>query len=219
MTELNSESVGEYLRSVREKKRCTLEQAAEATKIKAENLEAIEADRITDRVPFVYAKAFVKSYAEFLGEDSAEIVARFKRRHGDASAVVSPFPITPVMRTKGALLKKPFSDWRILAGAGVVGVLILYLLLGALFSRPCKVTVRATDRVLVKVHQDGRFVSGATLPAGAEKTWKAKRSVRLTISKAENVSVLHKGRKVAIPKTGSVTVTVTSRGVTVTRPS
>jgi cytoskeletal protein RodZ len=219
MAEVNSESVGEYLRSVREKKRCTLEQAAEATKIKAENLEAIEADRITDRVPLVYAKAFVKSYAEFLGEDGAEIVARFKRRHGDASAVVSPFPITPVMRTKGALLKKPFSDWRILAGAGVVGVLILYLLLGALFSQPCKVTVRATDRVLVKVYQESRFVSGVTLPAGAEKTWKAKRSVRLTISKAENVSVLHKGRKVAIPKTGSVTVTVTSRGVTVTRPS
>ena len=217
MTEVNSESIGECLRSLREKKGCTLEQAAEATKINLENLEAIEADRLTDRVPFVYAKAFVKSYAEFLGEDGAEMLARFKRCHGDTTSVVSPFPIAPVMKTKGSPLRKRFSDWRILAGAGVVSFLLFYFLFGALFSRPCRVTVKTTDRVLVKVYQDGRFISGATLQAGAEKTWKARKSVQLKISEAQNVAVLHKGRKVAIPRNGPVTVTVTRRGPAVTR--
>lgn len=213
MTEANSESIGESLRSLREKKGCTLEQAAEATKIKAENLEAIEADRVTARIPFVYAKALVRSYAEFLGHDSSAILTRFKNRYGDPSIETSSFPITPVMKTKGAsLLRKPFSDWRTLAGAGVIAFLFFYFVFGALFSRPCRITVRATDRVPVKVYKEGRFVSGTTLQAGTEKTYEARKSLQLKINEAQNATVLHKGRKVALPPKGPVTVTVTRRG-------
>lgn len=213
MTESNSESIGESLRSLREKKGCTREQAAEATKINAENLEAIEADRLTARIPFVYAKALVKSYAEFLGQDSAAILARFKKRYGDPSAETSSFPITPVMKTKGApLLRKPFSDWRILAGAGVAAFVLFYFVFGALFSRPCQITAKTSGRVLVKVYLDGRFTSVTTLQAGAEKTWKARKNVQLKINEAQNVTVLHKGRKVALPPNGPVTVTLTRRG-------
>lgn len=220
MTEANSESIGEYLRSVREKKGFTLAQAAEATKVNVENLEAIEADRLTARVPYVYAKALVKSYAEFLGQDSAAVLARFKKRYGDPTAETSSFPIAPVMKTKGArLLRKPFSDWRILTGAGVAAFVLFYFVFGALFSRPCQITAKTSGRVLVKVYLDGRFTSITTLQAGEEKTWKARKSVQLKISEAQNVAVLHRGRNVAIPPNGPVTVTVTRRGGTNVRSS
>ena len=219
MTEANSESIGEYLWSLREKKGCTLEQAAEATKIRADNLEAIEADRLTARVPYVYAKALVKSYAGFLGEDSASIVARFKKRYGDSSVETSPFPIAPLTKKRGTPLRSRFSDWRILAGAGIVAFVLFYFVFGALFSRPCQITAKPASRVLVKVYLDGRFTSVTTLQAGAEKTWKARKSIELKISEAQNVAVLHKGRNVPLPPNGPVTVTVTRRGAAATRSS
>ncbi|MBX6395317.1 MAG: helix-turn-helix domain-containing protein [Alicyclobacillaceae bacterium] len=70
------EDVGQFLRQTRESRGITLEDAAQATKIRQTYLEAIEKGDWSALPPAVYARGFIRSYAEFLGLDGSEILRR-----------------------------------------------------------------------------------------------------------------------------------------------
>ncbi|MDI3256334.1 MAG: helix-turn-helix domain-containing protein [Kyrpidia sp.] len=70
------EEMGQFLRRTREDRGLTLEEAAEATKIRRAYLEAIERGDWSALPPAVYARGFVRSYAEFLGLDGNEVLVR-----------------------------------------------------------------------------------------------------------------------------------------------
>ncbi|HCM82834.1 TPA: hypothetical protein DIS60_05730 [Patescibacteria group bacterium] len=78
-------SVGFILRDTRQKKGILLEDVEKATKIRRKFLEAIENDDYTLIPSLAYAKGFVKNYSEFLGLDSAVILAFFRRQSRDVS--------------------------------------------------------------------------------------------------------------------------------------
>jgi cytoskeletal protein RodZ len=66
------ESIGSRLKSAREAKNISLEQAQKDTRISSRILAALEADSIHDIVSgAVYAKSFIKKYATYLGLDGA----------------------------------------------------------------------------------------------------------------------------------------------------
>jgi transcriptional regulator with XRE-family HTH domain len=212
MTENKTQSTGQFLRELREKKQCTLEQVAYATKIKVEHLEAIESDEIVTRVPVIYARGFVKAYAEFLGADSTLIVQRFKKEYSPSSSEMTVQPTSPVAKHEKKELPGILSWKLILPAAAMLVTFLLFLIISAA-SRPYKVTVKATGRVPMKVYEDGQFVWGATLGPGTSRSWNAKRSIQLKIARPENAQVFYRGRKIGLPKKWMVSLVFDRRGV------
>lgn len=76
-------TVGEILRSARLSRNLTLADVEKATKIREKFLVAIEADDFRSLPSSSYAKGFVKNYADFLGLDSNEVLAFFRRQMAD----------------------------------------------------------------------------------------------------------------------------------------
>ncbi|CAB3392326.1 helix-turn-helix domain-containing protein [Kyrpidia spormannii] len=85
------EDVGQLLRKTREGRGLTLEEVAEATKIRSVYLEAIERGDLSALPPGVYARGFVRAYAEFLGLDGNEVLiqSRLSARAAPLSQEVS----------------------------------------------------------------------------------------------------------------------------------
>ena len=75
------QELGMELKNIRESKGLSLEQVQQDTKIRSRYLEAIEAGDLSVLPGMVYARGFIKSYAEYLGVDGMELL----ERHGLAS--------------------------------------------------------------------------------------------------------------------------------------
>jgi len=76
------DSIGETLRAARHTKQVALEDVARATKIKIDTLEKLEADDFTALAAPMYTKGFLKIYADYLGIDSAGLVAAYLKSQG-----------------------------------------------------------------------------------------------------------------------------------------
>lgn len=75
-------STGATLQMAREKKRLSLQDVADATRISLSNLQAIEGADY-DRLPAdTYTRGFVRIYAEHIGLDGLELAERFLQERG-----------------------------------------------------------------------------------------------------------------------------------------
>jgi cytoskeleton protein RodZ len=72
------ETLGEYLKSKREARNVTLEEIAEATRIRKAILVAIENDRQDLIPPRVFTQGFLKSYASYLELDESDVIKRYQ---------------------------------------------------------------------------------------------------------------------------------------------
>ena len=70
--------LGEYLKQMRESRGVSLEEVAEATKVKIQYLRALEEGRYDLLPPDIYVRGFLRSYAEYLGIDPEELYARYE---------------------------------------------------------------------------------------------------------------------------------------------
>lgn len=80
------------LRMARQRAGYDLKDVAEVLRIRANNLEAIEGGRFDDLPGPTYVTGFLRSYADFLGLDRDEIVARYREEIGAASRQKLTFP-------------------------------------------------------------------------------------------------------------------------------
>jgi cytoskeletal protein RodZ len=73
------QTIGERLEDARKKRSVAIEQAAEATKIRAEYLASLEKDAGAD-IPLqtVYIRGFLKNYAKFLRIEPSRLIADFE---------------------------------------------------------------------------------------------------------------------------------------------
>ena len=92
-TILSEKTVGKRLRDARRKQHLTLEQAEEATKVRAKYLAAIEKDQWNKFPSRVYVIGFVKSYSQFLNLDSRQIVEEYKREFTEPQRTFTPSQI------------------------------------------------------------------------------------------------------------------------------
>jgi cytoskeletal protein RodZ len=67
-------SFGEHLRKSREGRRISLAEAAAATKISSRYLQALEDEELEKLPGSVYNRGFLRSYAQFLGIESDNLV-------------------------------------------------------------------------------------------------------------------------------------------------
>lgn len=106
-------SVGETLRSARLARKLELEDVSVSIHIRQSQLRAIEENDLSGLPGMTYAVGFVRSYANFLGLNGADIVHRFKAENGYApvpAKLAFPEPIVesrvpdPMMIGVGAFL-------------------------------------------------------------------------------------------------------------------
>jgi len=76
---ISEKTLGERLRMLRRRKRLTLEEAEEETKVRLKYLQALENDRYGELPADVYAQGFLTKYVDFLGAPKEEILEIFKR--------------------------------------------------------------------------------------------------------------------------------------------
>ena len=81
--------IGELLREARESCGMTLPQASEITKVRTKYLEAIENGEFAVIPGEVYLKGFIRTYADCLGLDGAQVIAQYNelRRARDSAAL------------------------------------------------------------------------------------------------------------------------------------
>lgn len=72
------DAIGAQLRQAREERSLSLEEVAESTRITVQNLAAIEEDRFECFPNRVYARAFLRDYANFLGLDSQALLEQYE---------------------------------------------------------------------------------------------------------------------------------------------
>ena len=77
------ETIGQILISSREKKKLSVQDVHESTRITPENLIALEENRFDFFPNKVYARAFLRDYANFLGLDSGELLDRYELELGN----------------------------------------------------------------------------------------------------------------------------------------
>ena len=80
-TSLNIGTIGQKLETARQAKGVTVSEAGKATKILSKFIEAMEADDFGALSAPVYAKSFIKMYANYLGLDAAPLVEEYVAQH------------------------------------------------------------------------------------------------------------------------------------------
>lgn len=198
--------VGDMLHAAREKKGVDLYRAERDTKIRARHLAALEAGDFGELPGVVYVTGFLRNYAQYLGLDPTEVLARWHesqesmpRSSGIAgtTVVVPPQPLTDPRSgftlTPGVLIAA-FLGIVILAFAGYVGLqLVRFSQVPALILDGQSVLTVAPNDTRVTV--SGSAPGGATVdafdavqqPAGstvadAEGRW----SLDLRVQKGQN---------------------------------
>ena len=127
------ETIGQQLRGARERKKISLEVAAQTTKIKADYLAALEANQFERIEAPVYVRGFLRIYAQFLGLESKPLVDQFigLKAAEPVAMAEPPKPIThrTIGKTSTSVIPEPqtpLSPTLMLALLGVViGVMLL----------------------------------------------------------------------------------------------
>lgn len=185
---------GTLLAAKRGERGLTIEQAAAATRIRAEYLLALESDELESFSAPVYAKGYLKTYARYLDLDadalvaSAQTAARLPRLAlglGRSERKPRLVVTAPLVAAAGVLLLAgAFTAyaWRQLAADQHPAPITLASQLGpptvpaspatspSVQTRPIVVGVRVTDVVWINAVVDGTpqyADSGKTLPAGS----------------------------------------------------
>ena len=86
------ESIGQKLKAARESRRLTLDQAADATRIRAPYLQALENDDYSAMISAAQGRGFLRLYADFLGLNLDELTAGARDNKPDASSALAADP-------------------------------------------------------------------------------------------------------------------------------
>jgi transcriptional regulator with XRE-family HTH domain len=199
-----SPSVGERLKSARESRRLSLEEACGITKIQKQTLEVIEQDRVQESMDPVYARIFVKKYAAFLGLDAAAVADEYP---GLARGTAVQTAVKPTLEEQAETA--PRLKWLVpvgVTGVALVGIGFLGYMAVDLFhnlrqqhplqslvetqseprpkllvpaSKPLKLTIQTTADVWLQVKADGDIIFQSVLAKGSRESWTAKDDLEL----------------------------------------
>ncbi|SIS89509.1 helix-turn-helix domain-containing protein [Alicyclobacillus vulcanalis] len=101
------EQLGQVLRAKRESLGLTIEDIEERTKIRKRYIEALESGQWDVLPGRVYARGFVRSYAEVLGLDGSELLDKYVDANGAGAAPTSKVEPTASRSEGGSADRKP----------------------------------------------------------------------------------------------------------------
>jgi len=114
-----TQTIGQKLKQAREHQQLTLEKAADATRIRAPYLRALEADDLSAMPSPVQARGFMRNYAEYLGLNIDQILDELRSEQKPTDQIIGPTDSIdrlanqtsePSSAQEAALLSKPESD-------------------------------------------------------------------------------------------------------------
>lgn len=128
------QSVGNKLREARTRRKLSLADVEEATKIRGRYLKAIENDEWDQLPGDTYARAFIRTYGRFLGLDGERLAeeqrrARGSARPGERLPRVDPRP-RPVTRHRRRVGGTPAVPPKVVAGLVIALVVAALLVVG-----------------------------------------------------------------------------------------
>jgi cytoskeleton protein RodZ len=133
---------GRALRRARQRRHLTLDDASQATRIPRRFLEALEREAPLDTFPApVYARAFLREYARYVGLEPDPLVEAFTSRNDEPEPHLVAVPTTVVV---------PQRRWpgRVMAGLSAAAVITLAVSrLGTSGTGPSRVTPPAPSAV------------------------------------------------------------------------
>ena len=115
--------IGSALHEARTRQGLELKDAAEATRIRVKFIAALEGERFGELPAEVYAKGFLRTYAEFLGLDGELFVAELTARIEASRPPPPPPPPEP-------RLSLPRLDWSLATLLGAAAVVFIVGLVG-----------------------------------------------------------------------------------------
>ncbi len=132
------DGVGKTLRDARDRRELDLAEVEASTKIRARFLRALEEEDWEVLPGETYARAFIRTYGDFLGLDGAELAARHRR---DAAGTggesqlprVEPDPIAPA---GGGSRRRPAPSPRLAAAAVTIGLVAVAIAVGVTSGGP-----------------------------------------------------------------------------------
>lgn len=130
------ETLGSFLKRHRLSQGKELDEVAEKTRIHASTLRAIEEDNPKALPAEVFARGFVKNYAQYLGLDPNEALAWFIEQNDSEARPTEKINVQEVLAGEAMAEVQSFPAGRFIVFFVVVGLLFLagYLVLGFLNS-------------------------------------------------------------------------------------
>lgn len=120
-------TVAEQLRAARLARNWTLQQVAEMTKLKADQVDALETANYSVFPAPVYIRGSIRTYAGFLRLDVPKLMSQLDEEFSTSRELSDPPPLTP--KADGMIdwitLQLSKLDWRILAGLGALLVVLI----------------------------------------------------------------------------------------------
>ena len=86
------ESIGRYLKGMREARGMSVEEIARATRIPVSSIELVEGDHFDDLPGEVFARGFLRAYARAVRAPVDEVLARYTASR--RVAAVTPLPLS-----------------------------------------------------------------------------------------------------------------------------
>jgi cytoskeleton protein RodZ len=94
--EYNLTGFGRFLKQAREYKGASLRDVERKTRIPRRHIFALENEQYDQLPPLIYARGIVRNYAQYLGIDPVDALARFEESHGQRSG---GFRVVPAVKT------------------------------------------------------------------------------------------------------------------------
>ncbi len=145
----DNETVGEYLKRVRQSCGHTLEEVAQVTKINLRYLEAIENDELAKLPGETFLQGFLRLYARFLCIDENEIIGKLKdiKRPGPHSLNVFSIEEYKKDNRKGLQLSPDNLKTILISAGGLIAILLLVFIFSSGRKSP---TVQSSKNVYLK---------------------------------------------------------------------
>jgi len=177
--------IGPALRKAREHRGLTLDEAARDTKLRSEQLRALEAEEFDALGGEVYARAALRSYATYLGLDPDKVMGAYLPHAEEIGPPPRPRKLGRVERAIAATRVRDNQRFLLIAAVVLVGVLLIFGALSRQHDAPAPaaiqteqpsippsnqafdVTLTALRRTQVKVNVDGD-VSSYTMMKGEQ---------------------------------------------------
>ena len=105
-----TQTIGQRLKAAREEQRLTLEKVFEATRIRAQYLQALEEDDLSVMPSPVQARGYLRNYAEYLGLDVEQVLHEMREVNGQAPSeeVIGPTDASPPEAKQEAKIQPAF---------------------------------------------------------------------------------------------------------------
>lgn len=120
--------IGATLKTAREQQGISLDDAAEATKIRASYLTALEEEAFEQLPGPTYARGFLRSYGEYLGLDPQDLIDEFNVRFAAAPWEIDDEVMFPRRRSARGGRRGRESSIAVVAIVGIVAVAVLVVI-------------------------------------------------------------------------------------------